>query len=239
MSQEIKNKIVAKYLITTRPAAKFFNKNTKCINILNIPLTETVAEEENDKIISYLKEDKPDIIVLTSSVGASLFFKYYYKFDPAALFIAIGKYTAKKVLEYTNNVVSPDEADSYGVIEILKKFKNQSIALFRSNEANDIITSFLKDKNFVFKEFTIYTIKKIYNKDLRPAIFNERCIGILITSSMEALIFNELAGKVDNIKIYSIGSVTTDTLKKLGYEVFMTGNSDFNGMLEKIDMENC
>ncbi len=40
-------------------------------------------------------------------------------------------------------------------------------------------------------------------------------------------------------KIYSIGKITTSTLESLGYKVSLTGNSDFEAMLEKIDKENC
>jgi uroporphyrinogen-III synthase len=230
----------SRYIITTRPEIKFRTLKTKCIALLNIPLTSIKARDFNEKIGEEIVNTMPGVIVLTSSFGASEFFKNYYKFTKNPDFVAIGDKTAEVIKKYTGNVQVPTCKDSQGVLNLLLKYDNPVIALFRSNESNNIISNSLSQRNIKFHEYHIYDVIQLENTGLKSAFLSDRCIGILITSSMEARIFGENIGSYNgNRKIYSIGKITTDTLVSMGYKVSTTGASDFVAMIEKIDKENC
>ncbi|HIH60633.1 MAG TPA: hypothetical protein HA289_06130, partial [Ferroplasma sp.] len=83
----------SKFIITTRPEIKFKPVETECIDVLNIPLTEIRLSDFDNKIADEIAEERPNVIVLTSSVGASEFFKHYYKYTENPYFIAIGEKT--------------------------------------------------------------------------------------------------------------------------------------------------
>ncbi len=230
----------SKYIITTRPEIKFKTLKTKCIDLVNIPLTAIKARDYNEKIGEEIVNAMPDVIVLTSSFGASEFFKNYYKFTKNPDFVAIGDKTAMVIKKYTGNVQVPTCKDSYGVLNLLSKYENPVIALFRSNESNNIIINSLSQRNIKFYEYHIYDVIELKNTGLKSAFLSDRCMGILITSSMEARIFGETIGcYTGNKKIYSIGKITTYTLRSMKYKVSITGTSDFETMIEKIDTENC
>ncbi|MEM0139469.1 MAG: uroporphyrinogen-III synthase [Ferroplasma sp.] len=229
----------SKYLITTRPETKFKKIDTECIKVVNIPLSNTVPYEKDDNIAAYLLSEKPDIIVLTSSLGSSLFFKYYSTYIKNTRFVAIGNATGKSIRENGYNAEIPEKQNSFGIIDLLKKYSSFKIALFRSNEANNIVTSFLETNHYNFKQFELYGIHKIYDTGLKGLLKSENCIGILLTSSIEATIFHELVGNIENKEIYSIGEITSQTLKDLGYRINLTGHSNFSEIVMEIDKKHC
>ncbi len=231
---------ISRYIITTRPEIKFRYIKTKCIDLVNIPLTSIKARDFNKKIEEDLINTVPGTIVLTSSFGALEFFKNYYKFTKNSDFVAIGKKTAGIIRKYTGNVQIPTGKDSYGILDLLSRHGKTPIALFRSNESNNIIRDSLSQKGIAFREYHIYDVIQLENTGLKNSFLSRRCTGILITSSMEARIFGENIGNyTGNKKIYSIGKITANTLESMGYKVYLTGNSDFEYMIEKIDKENC
>jgi uroporphyrinogen-III synthase len=232
--------VISKYIITTRPEIKFRPVETECISLMNIPLTDIQACQFNKNIAEELIKYRPELIVLTSSFGASEFFKKYYNYINNPDFIAIGEKTAEIIRKYAENVEVSISGDSYGVINILSKHKNKEIALFRSNESNNIITDYLHSNAIKFHEYHIYKIIKLDGTKLMDNFFSNRCAGILITSSMEARIFHEMVNKhINDKKIYSIGEITTETLESFGYKVLLTGKSDFENMVHEIDKMNC
>ena len=230
----------SKYIITTRPGIKFKPVKTQCINILNIPLTSIQARNFDENISKELIQAKPGVIVLTSSFGAMEFFKNYYKFTVNPVFVAIGEKTADIIRKYAGNVKVPTGKDSYGVLDLLSGYENTDITLFRSNESNNIIRESLTRRGVKFHEYHVYDVIQMENTGLKDAFLSPDCNGILVTSSMEARIFGETVGTyTGGKKIYSIGKITTSTLESMGYKVSLTGNSDFEAMLEKIDRKNC
>ncbi|WP_298278656.1 uroporphyrinogen-III synthase [Ferroplasma sp.] len=232
--------VTSDYIITTRPEEKFKPVNTRCISIKNVPLTKIVRTGRQEEIIQGVIQNKPEIIVLTSSVGASEFFKYYYKYIENSHIIAIGDKTAEEIKKYTGKVSVPTVRNSYGVITMLENYLNSRIALFRSNESNNIISDWLEENNANFMEYYIYNVVKIVNPGIKDLFLENDCKGILLTSSMEATIFHEVLGSADiNKNIYAIGRVTEETLKKYGYYVSFTGNSDFYSIIKYIDNKNC
>ncbi|WMT51335.1 MAG: uroporphyrinogen-III synthase [Ferroplasma sp.] len=228
------------YIITTRPEGKFKPMDTRCISIKNVPLTKIVRNGPQEEIIQDMIQNRPGIIVITSSVGASEFFKYYYKYTDSPHIIAIGDKTADEIKKYTGDVSVPAARNSYGVITMLENYLNFRIALFRSNESNNIINDWLKQRNANFTEYHIYNVVKLENNGIKELFMDKDCRGILLTSSMEAEIFHEVLGDAKITKnIYAIGKVTEKTLQKYGYDVSFTGNSDFDSTIKYIDNENC
>ena len=232
--------VTSDYIITTRPEEKFKPVNTRCISIKNVPLTKIVRTGRQEEIIQGVIQNKPEIIVITSSVGASEFFRYYYKYTESPHIIAIGDKTAYEIKKYTGTVSVPAARNSYGVITLLENHLNSRIALFRSNESNNIINDWLKQRNANFTEYYIYKVVKIENTGIKELFMDKSCRGILLTSSMEARIFHEELGDAEITKnIYAIGKVTEATLQKYGYYVSFTGNSDFYSIIKYIDNKNC
>ncbi len=230
----------SKFIITTRPEIKFKPVETECIGVLNIPLTDIRLSDFDKKIADEIAEEKPNVIVLTSSVGASEFFKHYYKYTENPYFIAIGEKTAEVIGKYTGNIEVPTSKDSYGVLEILSERSHGNIALFRSNESNNIIRDSLSRRGIKYHEYYIYKVLKLENTGLKASFLSEKCIGIFITSSMEAKAFKDHVGiSTGNKKFYSIGKTTTETLESMGYRVCATGKSDFESMIKYIDKINC
>ena len=231
---------ISKYVITTRPEGKFKPLNTKCISIKNAPLTRIITIGKQEDIIHDMVKNKPDVVVLTSSIGASEFFKYYYVYTENPDIIAIGNNTADEIKKYAVNVSIPTARNSYGVITLLKKYLNSRIALFRSSESNNIINEWLEKNNLNFTEYHIYSVVRIENSGIRDLFLDNNCVGILLTSSMEARLFHDMLGGIEITKnIYAIGKITENTLHNYGYKVSFTGNSDFESIIKYIDLKNC
>ena len=231
---------ISRYIITTRPEGKFKPMATECISIKNVPLTKIIKTGRQEEIIQDIIKNKPNAVVLTSSIGASEFFKYYYKYTEDPDIIAIGNNTADEIKKYRANVSVPTIRNSYGVIALLKKYRNSTIALFRSSESNNIINDWLEKNNINFREYHIYSVVKIESSEIKDLFLDTNCIGILLTSSMEARIFHDILGDIEITKnIYAIGNVTDETLRSYGYNVSFTGNSDFESIVKYIDSKNC
>ncbi len=225
-----------KYLITTRPEIKFNKIRTENIKIINFPLTVMVNIKLSEECINRIKTEDPDIIILTSSYGAELFFNNYYIYVKKPVFIPVGDRTLDVIRRYTDNYIIPDEKDSYGIIDLIKKYGNKKIALFRSKKSNNILRNYLKDNNYNFHEYYIYDIEGIYNDKILELLNNNNCTGIFFTSSLEADIFFDIL-KNNRIKknIFAIGKITEKTIIDHGYNVNFTGNSNFEETVREID----
>ncbi|MFG1389748.1 uroporphyrinogen-III synthase [Acidiplasma aeolicum] len=227
--------VTRKFIITTRPENKVVNYNTKNIDVINIPLTEMHPILPDYSTAERIKNMPPDVVVLTSSFGADVFFKYYmiyFKIDP--VFIAIGNSTAAEIRNKGFNPIIPEERDSYGIINLLKNYRDKYIGLFRSTASNKIIYNFLRENHYNFSEFFIYSLRIIEN-NIASYCGMENCDGIVLTSSLEAEIFLKVCPN-PKIKIYPIGKVTDDTLKKHGIKTCTTGiESDIKEIINYID----
>ncbi len=227
---------ISKFLITTRPEDKYEAIPLKNIKIINIPLTGIKRNKMDEKEKNLLIQDNPDIVVLTSSYGAKIFFEYYFKFFKSEpVFIAIGESTADIITKYCHDPVVPGEKNSYGVIDLLKNYKKNKIALFRSNRSNEIIRNFLETHGYNYHEYFIYSIEAIYNNRIKEYITSENCMGILFTSSMEVDVFFTITGEI-NKPVYAIGKITGETLGKYNYNpIIFNNNSNFKNIVKKID----
>ncbi len=225
-----------KYLLTTRPEIKFNKIHTENINIINFPLTKIVDIKLDEKCINEIKNNNYDIIILTSSYGAEIFFNNYYRYIKEATFIPIGDKTLDVIRKYTDNYLIPDEKDSYGIINIIKNYKNKKIALFRSKKSNNILNNYLKSNNYTFYEYYIYDIENIYDTKIINLLNSSNCIGILFTSSLEAdIFFNILKNNKIHKNIFAIGKITEETVIRHGYNTTFTGNSNFEETVKEID----
>ncbi len=216
-----------KFLVTTRPAEKYNEIKGLCFDVINIPVTRIIDFEPPE--IDF----KPDVVILTSQHGAELFFKNY---NINAVYMAIGKKTGDEIKRHGINPLIPDDNSSYGLIRILDNYKDKRIAMFRSKKSNEILRNFLIKNNFDFREFFLYDIVPV-NNNICNYINDERCIGVVITSSMEAEIISSMCHEIKNA--FAIGKVTEKTLKSRNINVIKTGNSDFNELIMEINNIYC
>ncbi len=229
---------ISKFLITTRPEDKYEPVSLKNIKIVNIPLTRIKKIKVGENERNLLLHDTPDVVILTSSYGAKVFFEYYFKlFKYEPVFIAIGESTANIIKKYHHDSTVPVEKNSYGVISLLKNYKKNKIGLFRSDKSNEIIRNFLEKNRYNYREYFIYSIEAIYSNNIKEYIDSENCIGILFTSSMEVDVFFKITEFIDKT-VYAIGKITRETLSKYNCNpVLFNDDSNFKNIVEIIDRD--
>ncbi len=228
-----------RFIITTRPEAKYRNPGKNySFRVVNIPVSEIVSDR------TFSLEDfhsfRADVLVFTSSVGASIFLE---KFGRSALgnsqILCIGRDTAEPFLSSGMEVSLPETFDSRGLIRLIgSKFRGRRIALLRSDKANSELTDFLAAHNYDFMEFTLYRVKRI-ESDL-SALNDTGCAGILMTSSFEAsIVIDYMERERTRIpNLYAIGSTTAEFLKSKGYSVVgEVPNSNFLEALAEIEKD--
>ncbi|SMD31595.1 uroporphyrinogen-III synthase [Picrophilus oshimae] len=216
-----------RFIVTIRPAEKYNEIKGSCFDVINIPVTRIVDLEP--PVIDY----KPDVIVLTSEHGADLFFKYY---NLKGIFMAIGRKTGDEIKRHGINPLIPKDESSYGLINLLDKYKDKRIAMFRSMKSNNIIRDYLIKNHFDFKEYFLYDIVPV-NSDICNYINDDKCMGVVITSSMEAEIIVSMCHGIKNA--FAIGRVTEEKLRSMNINVIKTGKSDFIDLIKEIDKMYC
>ena len=230
-----------KFIITTRPESKYRNPGEKyCFRVVNIPVSEIVP----DKAFSLedFQSFRADILVFTSSVGASIFLE---KFGKSAAgdcqILCIGRDTAEPFLSSGMKVTLPESFDSKGLIRLIgSKFHGSRIALLRSDRANSELTDFLSAHYYEFRDFILYRLKGV-ESDL-AAVNDTHCAGILITSSFEAsIVIDYIERERTRIpNLYAIGSTTAEFLDSKGYRVAgKVPNSNFLEALAEIEKDLC
>ena len=193
-----------------------------------------------------------DWIVFTSVNGVIFFFEQLFASgkDVRALgrmqTAAIGPATAARLFEYglTSDIV-PETYRAESVVDAFGKvkMKGKKILLPRAAEARPILPKELKKMGAAVDEIPAYqTLKAVQNADdLVQRLKDNRIDVITFTSSstvknFEALLpaenFSEL---IRDVTIASIGTITTDTAKELGFDVHINAESyTIPGLVEAI-----
>lgn len=236
-----------KYIVTTRPASKFKPVEGEfCFSIVNIPLTEVKLRdlpEVKDEILEF----NPDIIITTSELSSERLVKIDFsgKLD---FFIAIGDKSAAPLKGTGIQTLIPEEKTSSGIVELLSSMDlaSRRIALCRSSVHSMIIDRYLAQSGIEFRSIDIYDIHKTGQEDIISQIEDPACVGVLVTSSMEAKLLVELAntaGKpalLDRKSVFSIGKPTTNTLTELGISVeLLKTQSSIEQILLEIKEKHC
>ncbi|BAB59774.1 uroporphyrinogen-III synthase [Thermoplasma volcanium GSS1] len=223
-----------KFIISLRPAEKFVKFDSPCFDLINIPVTRLMPLDIN--IEKILKESAADCIVFTSTFGVDLFFSRVNM--KGFTILGIGKATCERVQAYGHKCLYPENMDSEGLANlIISKCKDKKILILRSKKANEVLTEKLKEEGIDFLEFRIYDAVPD-TKDFEKHYKDQNCLGVIITSSMEAEIVIPFL-KEDKKMVFSIGVTTTNTLMSHGIMPDITGNSDFLELLKKIDYFIC
>ncbi|MBW1615002.1 MAG: uroporphyrinogen-III C-methyltransferase [Deltaproteobacteria bacterium] len=175
-------------------------------------------------------------IIFTSVNGVTSFFERLFKqkLDSRALgglnTASIGPATAEKLKNYgIKSDIIPKSYVAESIIEAFSHYniKDKKILLPRAKEARTILPEQLKKMGAIVQEIISYKTepsKKNIN-ELIAMLENKKINIITFTSSstvknFKALIQEEKFDELTkNIKIASIGPVTTETAKKLGFKV--------------------
>ncbi|MBT8332354.1 MAG: uroporphyrinogen-III C-methyltransferase [Deltaproteobacteria bacterium] len=183
-----------------------------------------------------------DWIVFTSVNGVGFFFEQLFADgkDVRALgrlkTAAIGPATAARLLEFglISDIV-PQTYRAESVVDAFKKEKlnNKKILLPRAREARPILPQELKKMGAAVDEIPAYeTLKAVDNaSDLVQQLKEKRVDMITFTSSSTVKNFKALlpakafAALMQDITIASIGPITTDTAKRLGFDVHISAKS--------------
>ncbi|MGC8608784.1 MAG: hypothetical protein ACP5UV_02810, partial [Thermoplasmata archaeon] len=101
-----------------------------------------------------------------------------------------------------------------------------------SRDLNKII-----DGRIRYIDVPTYEINEKKN-DFEKLCSSKDCIGILLTSSMEARIVSEALRSCGR-KVFAIGHPTAETLRNEGINPILEGNSDFAATIKKIENVIC
>lgn len=234
------------FIITTRPEEKYQPLSGSCFEVVNIPVTEVHISNRIKDIKNGLIQFNPHIIVLTSSTGSDIFMNL--GLNGNYRFICIGEKTALPLRNYGLKAEVPEEMNSYGLVDYIKNHVsgNERIALCRSKQHDNYLDEYLDDTGYVFKDFPLYSLKKIPCDSILSYIERKNYMGIVFTSSLETkIIVNFLSekGKLDllnNKSVFSIGKMTSKMLKKYGIQTeSMNSESNFEAIIKEISDKYC
>ena len=193
-----------------------------------------------------------DWIVFTSVNGVIYFFEQLFAAgkDVRALgrmqTAAIGPATAERLLEFglTSDIV-PQTYRAESVVEAFEKvkLKGKKILLPRAREARPILPKELTKMGAAVNEIPAYeTLKAVENTDdLLQKLKDNHIDLITFTSSSTVKNFKALLPAknftklIQGVTIASIGPITSDTAKELGFDVHITAESyTIPGLIEAI-----
>lgn len=193
-----------------------------------------------------------DWLVFTSVNGVNFFFERLFakNMDARALgnlrTAVIGPATAKRLSDFgLKSDIIPKTYRAESIVEAFKKeaIKRKKILLPRAKEARPVLPVELTKMGAEVDEITAYHTKKVSdNADFLLKQLEQKTIDIItFTSSSTARNFHailppeKLGTLMNGVIIASIGPITTETAKKLGFNVHITAESfTISGLCEAI-----
>ncbi|MGD2036409.1 MAG: uroporphyrinogen-III C-methyltransferase [Desulfobacterales bacterium] len=226
------------------------DQGAECLEYPTIKIVPPTDSQPLKKAVESLSAY--DWIVFTSVNGVIYFFKQLFAAgkDVRALgrmqTAAIGPATAGQLLEYglTSDIV-PQTYRAESVVEAFAKvkLKDKKILLPRAKEARPILPKELKKMGAAVDEIAAYeTLKEAENTvDLVQNLKDNHIDLITFTSSSTVKNFKALLPAenftklIKGVTIASIGPITSDTAKKLGFDVHITAEDyTIPGLVEAI-----
>ncbi|MDK2986025.1 MAG: uroporphyrinogen methyltransferase / synthase [Clostridia bacterium] len=256
--QWVENKpLFGKRVLVTRSRAQasVFAEKIEALggSAYEFPTIEILPPEDYtplDNAISHL--DKFKWIVFTSVNGVNFFFqrlKYHGK-DVRSLgnarLVAIGPKTKEELERYGLNIdFVPEEYRAEAIIEGLeaKNLTGEKILLPRADIARKVLPEKLKELGAHVEEVAAYrTVCATSNKEEVVNMLQEGKIDVItFTSSSTVKNFisllegHDLAGLLKNIKLASIGPITTQTAQKNGLNIDIEAKEyTLDGLLQSI-----
>ena len=207
---------------------------------LECPTIEVVAPQTQKPLDNALENiESYDWIVFTSVNGVSFFFKRLFEIglDVRALghlrTASIGPTTAKRLADFgLNSDIIPSAYRAEAVVDAFAKeqIDGRKILLPRAREARSVLPVELTKMGAQVDDVTVYHTRAVdTGKTELLATLEEGAVDLItFTSSSTVKNFHALLppGKINDfmadIKIASIGPITTETALKLGFEVDIT-----------------
>ncbi|MEI7691325.1 MAG: uroporphyrinogen-III C-methyltransferase [Actinomycetes bacterium] len=161
-----------------------------------------------------------DLLCLTSPNGVEqLFAALSDARDLAGLTIAaIGPGTARALLAHGIKAdVVPDRSVAEALVEALVDVPTQRALIARAEEARDVLPDALRARGAEVDLLALYrTVAEPLDDRARAAALGADYATF--TSASSARFFHEAAGTLDGPRLISIGPVTSEQLRELGYE---------------------
>ena len=252
-----KKPLFGKNIIITRAreqASSLVNKLTEFgANVIEFPtikITEPDDFTELDKAIENIRTY--NWLIFTSVNGVKLFFKrlYFHKKDVRELYgikvCAIGPKTAETFKEFgIYPDVIPEKYQAEFVVKALEKqgIKGKKFLLPRAKVAREILPEKIREKGGIIDIVTVYkTITPDTDKELvLNYLQNSNIDYITFTSSSTVKNFVEMFNDynikklLQNVKIASIGPITSNTIKEFGLIPYLEADEfTINGLINKI-----
>jgi len=193
-----------------------------------------------------------DWLVFTSVNGVSFFFDRLYEKnkDVRALkemrTAAIGPATAKRLRDFgLNSDVIPETYQAESIVEAFKKegMEGKKVLLPRAKEARPVLPEELRKMGAVVDEVAAYqTEQALENVDVLIKRLEEGSVDLLtFTSSSTVRNFKAILqaerfeSLIKGVTVASIGPITTDTARELGFKVdIIAQNYTIDGLCEAI-----
>ncbi len=161
-----------------------------------------------------------DLLCLTSPNGVEqLFAALGDARDLAGLTIAaIGPGTARALLDHGIKAdIVPDRSVAEALVEALVDVPTQRALIARAEEARDVLPDALRARGAEVDLLALYrTVAEPLDDRARAAALGADYATF--TSASSARFFHEAAGTLDGPRLVSIGPVTSEQLRELGYE---------------------
>lgn len=201
------------------------------IKIVSLGADKEVRDSLEENPATDASAGRPDWIFFTSTNGVYEFAQILQRIRKGirmlntAKVCAIGSETAKSLRAIG---VNPDYVPSQYYAEAIIKhfesieFKNCSALILRAKKARDILPQGLADAGMAVKVIDLYdTCIDSDTKSLVKEAFGEKIDWVTFTSSSTVENFIKLLGKdyrkkLKNVKLASIGPITSATLRNLG-----------------------
>jgi len=210
-----------------------------CLECPTIEVAAPQTQKSLDEALANLQTY--DWIVFTSVNGVSFFFQRLFEsgLDVRALghlrTASIGPATAKRLLDYgLNSDIVPSAYQAEAVVEAFSKKQIQGckILLPRAREARLVLPTELARMGAQVDDVTVYHTRAVESgkAELLAALETGAIDWVTFTSSSTVKNFHALLppDKTDqlmaDVKIASIGPITTKTALNLGFEVHITAN---------------
>ncbi len=200
------------------------------------PDDETALNEAIENLAVY------DWIVFTSVNGVSFFFERLFSQNKDVRVLAhmrtaaIGPATAQRLFEFgLKSDIVPETYRAESVVEAFRRenLQGKKILLPRAKEARPVLPLELTRMGAEVDEVTAYhTINDLDNADVLIKALEDKTIDIItFTSSSTVKNFKDLLPAdrfkqlIADVKVASIGPITAETAKELGFDVHITADT--------------
>ncbi|AEE15087.1 uroporphyrin-III C-methyltransferase [Thermodesulfobium narugense DSM 14796] len=190
-----------------------------------------------------------DFIIFSSSTGVDIFFENLFRsgYDSRCIrskIAVIGDGTSEALLKYGIRAdIVPDKFVAESLVDSIEKTNEpKKILIPRAKEGRDELVRGLLEKGYVVDDFHIYSVQpeKILKDEVEKVFQDEKETFITFASSKTAEYFYESLGEHKDIalrkaKVVSIGPITSEKAKNLGFNVVAQAEEyNINGLVKAL-----